>query len=556
MSESTAAHPGPDLDPANIKDILLRGNYLTAEELRQAESAAARQGQTLVKYLLDRGSLTKPLLGQAIAESFGLNFADLESQPPAPEQVLKIPVQVAEQYHAVLAFEDAASAVVATSRPLDPGLANIAGQLLPGKKITLAYAFEADVRRLFTAYRKPLEARFVQIINSQKTVAPEILNQIFEEAIIYRASDIHFEPRETEAITRFRVDGVLQEVGSIPRPYYENILNRVKVQANLKIDEHFRAQDGSIRYKKDDSVLDIRVSIVPTINGEKVVMRLLSEYVKNLSLNELGFSPQAFRQVTEAAGRPFGMILVTGPTGSGKTTTLYALLKSFDHSDINITTIEDPVEYRIETMNQIQVNAATNLSFADGLRSVLRQDPDIILVGEIRDKDTVEVAVNAALTGHLLFSTFHANDAATAVPRLLDMGVEPYLVASTLELIVAQRLVRRVCQACRFSLAMDHNELMQKFPAAAPYFRAPQTTFYRGKGCGACKHTGFSGRVGIFEIINVDKNMQDLIVKSPSTQEIWQLARRQGLKTLFEDGLDKVKNGLTTLEELMRVAAP
>ncbi len=545
-----------NLEHLDIKNILLRGNYVTQDEIKQAEDYAAAHHTTFYQHLLEQGSLTKALLGQAIAESYGLNFADIAKSPPDKEQVLQIPEAIAQQYHAVLAGENQDGLIVASDNPQDAAMPGVLMQLFPGKKLTFVFAFQDEISKLFVHYRQSLEARFVQIINSQKKVAPEILNQIFEEAVIYRASDIHFEPREQEVVTRFRVDGVLHQVGSIPKVYYENILNRIKVQANLKIDEHFSAQDGSIRFIKDAATIDIRISIVPTVNGEKVVMRLLTEYVKNLSLNDLGFSAQTYNQVLEAARRPFGMILVTGPTGSGKTTTLYALLKNFDHTDINITTIEDPVEYRIPTMNQIQVNAATNLNFADGLRSVLRQDPDIILVGEIRDKDTVEVAVNAALTGHLLFSTFHANDAATAVPRLLDMGVEPYLVASTLELIVAQRLVRRVCQSCRFSLTIDQTELARQFPGVAKYFTASSVTFYRGKGCPACNHTGYSGRVGIFEVISVDKNMEDLIVKMPSTQDIWNLARRQGMRTLFEDGLEKVKSGLTTLEELMRVAPP
>ena len=545
-----------NLDNVNIKDILLRGNYATAEEVAQAEAYAQAHHTTFWEHLLEQGSLSKALLGQAIAESYGVSFADLAAKPPPREQVLKVPAEIAEQYHVVLAQENPDSVVLATDTPLDARLANLMRQVFAGKQVVIAYAFPDELQGLLSVYRKSLEARFVQIIKDQKKVAPEILKQIFQEALIYRASDIHFEPRPNEVVTRFRVDGVLHPVGEIPRAYYENILNRIKVQANLKIDEHFAAQDGSIGFAGENGNIDIRVSIVPTVNGEKVVMRLLTEYVKNLGLNDLGFSPQAYRDVHAAASKPFGMILVTGPTGSGKTTTLYALLKNFDREEINITTIEDPVEYRIPTMNQIQVNAATNLTFADGLRSVLRQDPDIVLVGEIRDKATVEVAVNAALTGHLLFSTFHANDAATAVPRLLDMGVEPYLVASTLELIVAQRLVRRICQSCRYSLTYSPAQLSAQVPDAAKYFSSATETFYKGKGCAACNHTGYKGRLGVFEVLNVDKDVQDLIVKSPSTQEIWNLARSKGFRTMFEDGLDKVKNGLTTLEELIRVAPP
>ncbi|MFZ2881813.1 MAG: GspE/PulE family protein, partial [Candidatus Moraniibacteriota bacterium] len=358
-----------------------------------------------------------------------------------------------------------------------------------------------------------------------------------EDALILNASDIHFEPQVDIVVIRFRVDGVLQEVGRIPKTYYDNMLNRIKVQANLRTDEHASAQDGAIHYENAENTADIRVSMVPILDGEKVVMRILSKYVRGFNLSSLGLSAENERILNEAVKKPFGMILVVGPTGSGKTTTLYSLIRMLNRTEVNIATIEDPVEYKIQGINQIQVNKETNLTFSQGLRSIVRQDPDIILVGEIRDDETVEISVNAALTGHLLFSTFHANDAETAIPRLLDMKIEPFLLASTIELIIAQRLVRRICENCRYS-----------------YLEKKQT-FYKGKGCDVCNNTGYKGRIAIFEFIQVTQEMQDLVLKHPSSNEIWKLAKKQGSKTLFEDGMEKVKNGTTTLEELRRVAA-
>ena len=394
-----------------------------------------------------------------------------------------------------------------------------------------------DIEESFVHYRKTLETRFGKIIQEEGKVIPQIIDEIIQDSLIFNASDIHFEPQSEEVLIRFRIDGVLQEVGRIPKNYYENMINRIKVQANLRTDEHFSSQDGAIHFEKGESVADIRVSIVPILDGEKVVMRILSKYVRGFNLSNLGLSAGNEKILTDAASKPFGMILVVGPTGSGKTTTLYSLIRILNKPQVNIATIEDPAEYKIKGINQIQVNKETNLTFSDGLRSIVRQDPDIILVGEIRDNETVEIAVNAALTGHLLLSTFHANDAATAIPRLLDMKVEPFLLASTMELIIAQRLVRRICENCRYS------------------YTEKKQTFYKGKGCNVCNHTGYKGRIAIFEFIQITAEMQDLILKNPSSKEIWGIASKQGSKTLFEDGMEKVKSGITTIEELRRVAS-
>lgn len=544
------------LEDKKIKETLLAGGYVTKENLDKAEEFSKTRHVSILDYLLTESLITKDLLGQAIAESYKIPYADLNSTQPPREQVLKIPESFAKKHRVVLFKEEPKRVVVTTDNPEETKLVSELKNLFKDKKILITYSLSEDIDQIFIHYRKALEARFVKIIKEQKRVAPEIIEEIMEDALLQRASDIHFEPQEKDVVVRFRIDGVLHEMGQLPKEQYENILNRIKVQTHMRIDEHLAAQDGAMRYVRNGNPIDLRVSIVPVLEGERVSIRILAEYVRKFTLGDLGLSPTHQNLVLQAAKKPFGMIIVTGPTGSGKTTTLYALIKFLNQPEINITTIEDPVEYKVIGVNQIQVNPQTNLTFAKGLRSILRQDPNIILVGEIRDKETAEISVNAALTGHLLLSTFHANDAATAIPRLLDMGVEPFLLASTLEVLVAQRLVRRICESCRHSDTFEQKDLEKTLPEATTYFPEKKITLYKGKGCAVCGHTGYHGRIGIFEFIEVTPEMKDLILKNPSTREIWKLARTQGSKSLFEDGIDKVKTGITTMEELLRVASP
>lgn len=552
------------LDDKEIKDILLKESYIAEEDIRKAEEAVKTRRISFVEYLLQANLITRNLLGQAIAESFNVSYANLNSNPPSADQIKKIPEETAKKYHIVVFTEEKNKVVVATDYPKDLSFLPELEKIFTGKKIEIAYSPTENIDANFVHYQKPLETRFSKIIENKGRIAPEILEEIFNDALTLHASDIHFEPGQKEVLVRFRVDGILHEAGRIPMEYYENILNRVKVKSGLRIDEHFAAQDGSLRYEKNlpeggagGAVVDLRTSVIPTVQGEKAVLRVLSAYVEGLSLDDLGLSPANKELLQQAAQKPFGMILVAGPTGSGKTTTLYSLLKIVNSPDVNITTIEDPVEYKVPGVNQIQVNPRSDLTFAKGLRSIVRQDPDIVLVGEIRDKETAEIAVNAALTGHLLYSTFHANDAATAIPRLLDMGIEPFLLTSTLDVIVAQRLVRKVCDHCRHSITKSASDFStSQLKSALPYFRSKSITLYEGKKCGACGNTGYKGRTAIFEIIKITGEMQDLILRSPSTQEVWKLARKEGSKTLFEDGIEKVMAGITTLEELLRVAEP
>ena len=544
------------IQDSTLKEILLQGNYIDKNDVSEAEKYAQKNRTPFLEYFFINNLLTKDLVGQAIAETLEVPYMDLNSHMPSKEQVLLIEEEIARKYSAVVFNEDKNEVMIASDEPdKKEELEKVLKEIFAKKKISIGYALSEDIEASFKHYRKSLQTRFAKIIESQKRIAPEIINDILDDALSLHASDIHFEPREKEVVIRFRIDGVLHEAGTIQKKYYENILNRLKVQAHLRIDEHFSAQDGSIHYTFKNSFVDLRVSVVPTVDGEKIVLRLLSVYINSLSLGELGFLKNDEDLISKASKKPFGMILVTGPTGSGKTTTLYALLKNIDRVLLNVTTIEDPVEYKMDGINQIQVNQKAGLTFASGLRSIVRQDPDVILVGEIRDEETAEISVNAALTGHLLFSTFHANDAATAIPRLLDMKVEPFLLASTLELIVAQRLARKICENCRCSEVVKTDELKKMFPEAEKYF-SQEETLYHGKGCETCNGTGYQGRTAFFEIIEMTAEIRDLILQRPSSKQIWAIASSQGAHTLFQDGIEKVKSGVTTMEELLRVANP
>jgi type II secretory ATPase GspE/PulE/Tfp pilus assembly ATPase PilB-like protein len=543
----------PSID--KIKAFLVKENYISAEDSAAAEQAA-KDSASYIDYLVRQELLTKTLLGQALAEGYKLPFADLAAKPPSKEQVALVPESKARAMRIVVAQKTDDAIVVATDTPETVNQASLK-TIFPNAKLSVAYTLPDYIDTAFSLYEQPLATRFSKIIDGSERVAPEVVDEIIKDALHFRASDIHFEPRGDEVVVRFRVDGGLREAGRVPKEYYENILNRIKVESGMRIDEHLAAQDGAMQRNVGEHMVDLRISLVPTVEGEKVVMRVLGSYVQAFTFADIGLGETHREIIERSIAKPFGMILTVGPTGSGKTTTLYALLKQLNRPDANITTIEDPVEYKMAGTNQIQVREATNMTFAKGLRAIVRQDPDIILVGEIRDKETAEISVNAALTGHLLLSTFHANDAATAMPRLVDMGIEPFLLSSTLEIIVAQRLVRRVCQYCRYSLPVTDAVVGLKAPgfSLTRYFNHDDNV-YAGKGCNVCNGSGYNGRIALFEIIEVTPEMQELLLHEPSTQEIETLARRQGSPPMFDDGIAKVKSGMTTLAEVMRVVSP
>ncbi|MCI0619909.1 GspE/PulE family protein [Candidatus Wolfebacteria bacterium] len=381
---------------------------------------------------------------------------------------------------------------------------------------------------------------------------------LVDELIAYaqgmRASDIHIDPSERNVRIRLRIDGVLQKSLSVPRHFHDEIISRIKVLAGLRTDEHQAAQDGRFRaHLPDKSAVDIRVSIAPTYHGENAVLRLLADKEEQFTLGMLGFSDDDRAKIQEAIERPTGMILATGPTGSGKTTTLYTIIKMLNTEGVSIVTIEDPIEYAVDGIEQIQVNARASLTFANGLRSILRQDPNIIMVGEIRDKETAGIAVNTALTGHLLLSTLHTNDAATTLPRLLDMGIEPYLVASTVNIAIGQRLVRRICPDCKAERAMTDAERDRLLELLPHLVVESDRVLHEGKGCNECGGTGYRGRLCVNEVMMMDGEVREAVLRKASASEIRKIAIRNGMTPMLADGLYKAQQGLTTVEEVLRV---
>lgn len=423
---------------------------------------------------------------------------------------------------------------------------------------------ELSIKDLETAKEKPGDAKREFLTLKDSKAAAELkkgknvsiitlVNAIVEDAYHAHASDIHIDPEEQSVRARFRIDGVLHDVFVLPKEIQQEVITRIKVLSGLRTDEHQAAQDGRFRVTMPDAQVDIRVSITPTYYGENSVMRLLVSTSGTYTLEKLGFSEENLNKMHAAIKKPYGMILATGPTGSGKTTTLYTILKMLNSPGVAIITIEDPVEYSLAGVEQIQVNPRTNLTFAAGLRSILRQDPDIIMVGEIRDQETAGIAVNAALTGHLLLSTLHTNDAPTTLPRLLDMKIEPFLIASTVNVALGQRLVRQLCDKCKEEQKISAKELESLKGLVKPELLQGSLTVYHGKGCKECDDSGYKGRIGIHEVMLIDDELRAAILRRASAAELKDLAIKNGMTTMIEDGIKKALKGITTLEEILRV---
>lgn len=382
----------------------------------------------------------------------------------------------------------------------------------------------------------------------------KLVDLLLEYAFLNRASDIHIDPESTKLIMRLRIDGVLRESFVFPKELQPEIISRIKVLSGLRTDEHQMAQDGRFRATiVDIGFVDVRASIVPTYDGENAILRLLSERTKIVAIEDLDLNEKDLLRLQKAIKRPYGMILATGPTGSGKTTTLYTVIRALNTKEISILTIEDPIEYAIAGIDQIQVNTRTGLTFANGLRSILRQDPNIIMVGEIRDEETAGIAVNAALTGHLLLSTIHTNDAATAFPRLIDMKIEPFLITSTVNIVVGQRLVRRICPDCKIEIKITHTEFESLFSSLTLNVLKNNREFFKGKGCDQCNNSGYYGRLGIYEVLEIDDSIRDAIMQRKNASIIRSIAIKNGMTTMLEDGFKKVIEGKTTIEEILRV---
>jgi len=382
----------------------------------------------------------------------------------------------------------------------------------------------------------------------------KIVDAFIAQAFFARSSDVHLDPEEHRLRVRFRIDGVLHDVYAFPQELHQEIITRIKVLSAMRTDEHQAAQDGRMRILiPDNPPVDVRVSITPTYFGENCIMRLLISRSDEFTLKNLGFSPHNLAIIAKAIKKPYGLILATGPTGSGKTTTLYMVLKELNKPEVSIITIEDPIEYSLPGIDQIQVNAKTGLTFANGLRSILRQDPNVVMVGEIRDSETASIGVNAAMTGHLVLSTLHTNDAPTTIPRLLDLGVEPFLIASTVNIAIGQRLVRTICPDCKVKKELSDEELSGLTEAFPPELLKDNKVFYRGEGCNRCSSSGYRGRIGIHEVLEVDEVIRQLVMKRANADEVRATAIKNGMVTMTVDGFYKAVQGITTLEEILRV---
>jgi type II secretory ATPase GspE/PulE/Tfp pilus assembly ATPase PilB-like protein len=553
-------------DPKTVFDTIKELDIVPEDQLDKAFSDSKAKHIPFEQLLVDRDLVSDQFIGKIIADIIDIPLVRL-SAITIPRTILTIIPAVVAKKHTIIAFKkDTDGLHVAMAQPNNKTIAEFI-ERKTGEPVIIHYATGHDIDEALALYKDEASEVFSTLISSitdTSDISHQPIKNLVDTIIGYaqtnKASDIHITAREDVVVVRYRIDGILHEITTIPKSIQEQLITRIKVMANLRTDEHQRAQDGKIRWHPEDEPaqkLDIRVSIVPTTNGEKAVLRLLSEQAQGLTLEDLGLSPNNLSKIKQAITNPYGMMLVTGPTGSGKTTTLYAILKLLNKPEVNIMTIEDPVEYDIENIDQIQVNQATNLTFAEGLRSIVRQDPDVILVGEIRDSETSGIAVNAAMTGHLVLSTLHTNDAVTTFVRLIDMHVEPFLVASTISVIIAQRLLRQICSSCKVSKVLKRTDtLFGTIPKSLieKYWKKDSTirVFY-GKGCDVCHHTGYQHRIGIFEVLIIDEAIKKHITDQSDSDTIKKQAIRNGMNTMLEDGLGKVQQGITTLEEVMRV---
>jgi len=544
-----------------LKNLIEKSGLVSKADLLLALTTARHLGCSITDVLLGRDLITEQDLGNILAKYYRVKFVDLLSLK-IPSKILNLlPEQLAAS-HGVIAFSRKGNRVLlAMEDPRNLDALEIARKTIgSGIRLIPQVALSRGIKESLKLYkeRERDSGEEETVVSPQKLSSPvRTIEQFLEDAIRDESSDVHIEPLSTQVLVRFRIDGVLHDRLTLPKDMHAPLVARIKILSELKLDEHRLPQDGRFPFqtKRGDRV-SLRVSVIPTVYGEKVVLRILEDTLTKFTLEELGLLPEDQEIIRRIVDRTHGMFLITGPTGSGKTTTLYTLLGMLNKPGVNIITIEDPVENRVRRVNQIQVNPAVNLTFASGLRSILRQDPDIIMVGEIRDAETAVIAVNSAMTGHLVFSTVHANTSAGAIPRLLDLGTEPFLLASTLNMVVAQRLVRIICPECVQEIPLSplvQRKLDEADRIVSRSIRRRLKSNYQAPGCPHCSFTGFRGRTGIFELLLVDEDIQDLIVSKAASGVIWKSARNKGSKTMLEDGLVKVVKRITTVEEVLRV---
>jgi len=551
----------------SVAEILLQREKITSTQLEQAMHAR-KPSERVERCLARLGFINELDYLEVYGEQLALPLVDLSEIQIDPDLLKQIPSKAVHRYRLIPIDRHNGVIRVATANPFDL-YAFDELRMLTGAKIEMVLAPEAEISRIIKQYygvggqtiQDMVGESQVEIVReddadnadlieqAQEATVVKLVNEILLEAIRERASDVHIEPYEDNLKIRYRIDGVLHTANVPPeiQRFHAAIVSRIKILSNLNIAEKRLPQDGGFKIKAQNRDIDLRVSIIPGAFGGAVVMRILDKQSVQYTLDQLGLMDQALERLNRLIHQPFGIVLVTGPTGSGKTTTLYAALNSIKSDEVKVLTVEDPIEYYIDGIQQVQVKPHIGLTFAAGLRSFLRHDPDVILVGEIRDLETAEVAINASLTGHLVFSTLHTNDAVTATTRLLDMGVEPFLVSSAVTGVLAQRLVRLICKHCKTEYTGDPAKLPEDFP------HDQGLKLYKGKGCRECRHTGYRGRTGLFELLNVDDELRQLIVRRRSATEMLVAARRKGIRLMRDDGWVKCHKGMTTVEEVLRV---
>ncbi|OIP59632.1 MAG: hypothetical protein COZ29_01655 [Candidatus Moranbacteria bacterium CG_4_10_14_3_um_filter_45_9] len=571
-----------------LRSFLLDSNIVPKDVVEQTALEAKKENKNLGALLLEKKLIQEVELQKVYAYILGIPFVDL-SKETIPVEVLQIvPELIAKKYNIVSFEKNGVNLKVAMLNPEDLQTIDFIKKKT-GLKIVPCLTTRESIQVVLRQYEKTLKAEFGDMLTGD--IKPDgeerdeenlaqvaaglpiirIVDTLLKHAILESASDIHIEPDEKEVHVRYRIDGVLHDAMTLPKDVATGIVARIKVLSNLKLDEHRLPQDGRFKIQNDEYKISFRVSMLPVFDGEKIVMRLLDETSKGLTLEKMGLSGSALEAVHREINKPNGMILVTGPTGSGKTTTLYTVMDILNTTEVNISTVEDPVEYRMPRVNQTQINPKVGMTFAAALRSLLRQDPDIIMVGEIRDQETLEIAMHAAMTGHLVLSTLHTNNAAATLPRMIDMGAEPFLIASTVNVIIAQRLIRRLCVECRKPYTLDKKEIeslgksydiddifqfLKNDPVAKKFVEKAKTwdevTFYKPTGCDQCGGEGYHGRNGIYEVLPMDTNIRKLIMQSATTEEIETEAIKNGMSTMVQDGFLKIVQGITSLEEVMR----
>lgn len=566
------------ITPRQILGHLVNNGIIDSKKAEKLEYESIKNNIPIAEYLFKNTDIDKKEILSSLAALLKVPFVDIATSAVDPQALGFIPEFLARKYSIVPARYDSQNQTltIATTDPFDISVSDFLGRKT-GKKIILALGYSEDIKKTIElVYSQSLtpeikealkEVQATQVIKQQPSSgavikdAPisKIVNTILEFAVKSRASDIHIEPEETKIRVRYRVDGILQDKLILPLGIHDAVVSRIKIISQLKIDEKRVPQDGRFYFKIGDEEDDIRVSTLPTVNGEKVVMRLLKKTGGLPTLVELGLRGTPLKNLEDAILKPYGIVLVTGPTGSGKTTTLYSILSRLNRPSVNILTLEDPVEYHIAGINQVQINPQAGVTFSTGLRAFLRQDPNIILVGEIRDKETTQLTIQAALTGHLVFSTLHTSDAATAIPRLIDLGAEPFLIASVLNASLAQRIVRKICRYCKTDYIPPQeieSKIKQVLGDLLPkaYTEGKPIQLTKGQGCDDCNHTGYLGRIAIFEVIRITNTINDLILKHATSNDIADQAKKNGMISMNQDGYLKVLDGITTIEEILRVS--